>query len=346
MDPLSHVLLGAASAQTVARGSRRLAALAGALGALLPDADVLIGSDTDPLLTLEFHRQFTHSLALAPAGAFLVAAVMWFALRRRVPFATFYLPALAGYASALLLDACTSYGTQLLWPFTDARYAASIVAVVDPAVTVVLLIGVAIALRRPEGRAAPVAVAVVVAYLAVGWIQHERAESLVERTAAARGHTIEEHTVKPTLGNLLLWRSVYLAGDEFVVDAVRVGVASKPFVYRGGAVRRIQPIDLVPPLSMNSTQASDLVRFARVSEGFLARHPERRNVIGDIRYSMLPDSIEPLWGIAVHAERETEHVELRTFRDFTKEDRQKFFAMLRGAAPEDVRASAKRRPAP
>lgn len=346
MDPLSHVLLGAASAQSVARGSRRLAALAGALGALLPDADVLIGSDTDPLLTLEFHRQFTHSFALAPAGAFLVAAAMWFAMRRRIPFATFYLPALAGYVSALLLDACTSYGTQLLWPFTDARFAASIVAVIDPVVTVVLLIGVALALRRPEGRAAPVAIGVVLAYLAFGWIQHERAESLIERTAAARGHAIEAHTVKPTLGNLLLWRSVYLAGDEFVVDAVRVGFASAPFIYPGGAVRRIQPIDLVPPLSMNSTQAKDLVRFARVSEGFLARHPERRNVIGDIRYSMLPDSTQPLWGIAVHAEREAEHVELRTFRDFTKADRQKFFAMLRGTASEDVRASAKRAPAP
>jgi inner membrane protein len=346
MDPLSHVLLGAASAQSMARGSRRLAALAGALGALLPDADVLIGSDTDPLLTLEYHRQFTHSFALAPAGAFIVAAVMWLAMRRRIPFAMFYLPALAGYVSALLLDACTSYGTQLLWPFTDARFAASIVAVIDPVVTVVLLIGVALALRRPDGRAAPVAIGAVLAYLAFGWIQHERAESLIKQTAATRGHTIEVHAVKPTLGNLLLWRSVYLAGGEFVVDAVRAGVASTPLIYPGGAVPRIQPIDLVPPLSMNSTQATDLVRFARVSEGFLTRHPERRNVIGDIRYSMLPDSTEPLWGIAVHAERETEHVELRTFRDIAKDDRQKFFAMLRGMAPEDVRASAARTRAP
>lgn len=346
MDPLSHVLLGAASAQSIARGSRRLAALAGALGALLPDADVFIGSDTDPLLTLEYHRQFTHSFAFAPAGAFIVAAVMWFAMRRRIPFGTFYLPALAGYVSALLLDACTSYGTQLLWPFTDARFAASIVAVIDPVVTLVLLIGVGLGLRRPDGKAAPVAIGTVLAYLAFGWVQHERAESLIERTAAARGHTIKAHEVKPTLGNLFLWRSVYLAGDEFVVDAVRASVASAPFIYPGGAARRIQPIDLVPPLSMNSVQARDLVRFARVSEGFLARHPERRNVIGDIRYSMLPDSTEPLWGIAVHAERETEHVELRTFRDFTKDDRQKFFAMLRGVAPENVPASTTRPRAP
>ena len=30
---------------------------------------------------------------------------------------------------------------------------------------------------------------------------------------------------------------------------------------------------------------------------------------------------------------QSEHVELRTYRDFTREDRQRFFAMLRGVAP-------------
>lgn len=340
MDPFSHALLGAASAHSIARGSRRTAALAGMLGALLPDADVLLSSDADPLLALEYHRQFTHSFAAAPVGALIVAAVIWFVMRRRVAFGHLYWPALAGYVSALLLDACTSYGTQLLWPFTDARFAASIVAVIDPVVTMILLIGVLLALKSSATKAARVSIGVVLAYLAFGWVQHERAESLIARTAAERGHTIVKHAVKPTLGNLLLWRSVYLTGEEFFVDAVRVGVLSTPFIYAGGSVRRIKPIDLVPPLSMNSVQAADLVRFARVSEGFLARHPERPNVIGDVRYSMLPDSTEPLWGIAVHAERESEHVEFRTFREFTQEDRQKFFAMLRAAPPETVGASA------
>ncbi|GAL32009.1 integral membrane protein [Vibrio maritimus] len=39
--------------------------VAGALGllsGLAPDIDVLIRSSHDPLLFLEFHRQFTHSL--------------------------------------------------------------------------------------------------------------------------------------------------------------------------------------------------------------------------------------------------------------------------------------------
>ena len=333
MDPLSHVLLGAASGLSVARGHPRMAALAGAAASLLPDADVLIASDSDPLLTLEFHRQFTHAFAAAPFGALVAAAGLWLLLRGRTGLTQLYWPALAGYLSALLLDACTSYGTQLLWPFTDTRFAASVVAVVDPVVTLVLLAAVVIALRSAAARPAQVGVAIAAVYLGFGWMQRERAEALIARTAVERGHVISRHEVKPTLGNLLLWRSVYLNGHDFVVDAARVGL-SPPMLYPGGSVRRVQPGDLVPPLTPGSVQAGDLVRFAKVSEGFLARHPAVPDVIGDVRYSMLPDSTRPLWGIEIHAEREHEHAGLRTFRDHTKADRQHFFAMLRGMPPE------------
>ena len=333
MDPLSHALLGAAAGYSVSPTRGRFAAITGAVAAMLPDADVLIGSSTDPLVTLEYHRQFTHSLLVAPVGAAIVAVIIWLVLRQREPLRSLYWPALAGYASALLLDACTSYGTQLLWPFTDRRFAASIVAVVDPVVTLVLLIGVIAAVRSRTATSARVAIAIVVVYLGFGWLQRERAESAVERAAASRGHIITMHEVKPTLGNLLLWRSVYLSGDDYVVQAVRVGFSA--LLYPGGSVRRVKPIDLVPPLTLNSVQANDVVRFANVSDGWLARDPARPNLIGDVRYSMLPNSTRPLWGIEIQPEIENQqHVAFHTFRQFGKPERERFFAMLRGVAPE------------
>lgn len=63
MDPVSQGTLGAVFAQT--QGSAKYlgkAALIGALAGMAPDLDVLIRSNEDPLLFLEFHRQFTHSL--------------------------------------------------------------------------------------------------------------------------------------------------------------------------------------------------------------------------------------------------------------------------------------------
>jgi inner membrane protein len=339
MDPVTHALLGAAGGFVATRARSRIAALAGAAGALLPDIDVLIGSDSDPLVTLEFHRQFTHSIFAAPFGALIVAAALWFAFKRRHEPVPLFIAAFAGYVSAILLDACTSYGTQLLWPFSDRRFAASIVAVIDPVVTVILLAGVISSLRSATARAAGISIALTVVYLGFGGLQRERAMSLVERTAAERGHPIREHTVKPTLGNLVLWRSVYLTDRQYVVDAVRVGLFSTPVVYAGGAVRRVEPIDLVPPLTLNSIQAADVVRFARVSDGWLARHPSRPNVIGDIRYSMLPNETRPLWGIEIHPEIEETHVDFHTFRQLTGHDRQRFFAMLRGVAPASLAAA-------
>lgn len=340
MDPLSHALLGAASAYAVAPTRSRMAVLAGVAGAMLPDIDILISSSSDPLLALEFHRHFTHSFAFAPLGAFIIAAILWLAMRGKATLTEYYWPALAGFVSAILLDASTSYGTQLLWPFTERRFAASIVAVIDPVVTVILLVGVVMAWRAAAAKRARIAIALMLLYLGVGWLQRERAEGVVERAAAARGHVIVRHEVKPTLGNLLLWRSVYLTGKEFVVDAARVGVFAPPVLYPGGAVRRIEPIDLVPPLTLSSVQANDVVRFAKVSDGYLARHPTRPNVIGDVRYALLPDDTRPLWGIEIHPERETHHVAFHNFRDYGKSDRQRFFAMLRGVAPERLAAPA------
>ena len=61
MDPLSQAAIGAAAAQSGSRASTlRHALWIGALAGMAPDLDVLIQSNTDPLLALEYHRQFTH----------------------------------------------------------------------------------------------------------------------------------------------------------------------------------------------------------------------------------------------------------------------------------------------
>jgi inner membrane protein len=334
VDIVTHALLGAAGGLGMARTREyaKAAAVAGAAGALFPDIDVLISSSTDPLLALEFHRHFTHSFLFAPIAALLVSGPIWLVLKQRAPLGYLYCAALIGVISHILLDSATSYGVQLLWPFSERRFALSIVAVIDPIVTIALLIGIVTALRRNAAARARIAIAAAAIYLGVGWMQQQRAEHAVERAATARGHTITRHEVKPTMANLLLWRSIYASGDAFVVDAVRVGLGTT--IYTGGASKRVQPIDLVPPLTLNSVQANDVLRFARVSDGWLARHPARQNVIGDLRYSMLPDSRRPLWGIEAHAEREQHHVNFVTFRDFGPQERQRFIAMLRGVPPD------------
>jgi inner membrane protein len=337
MDPLSHALLGAASGLSLSRRCTRVAALAGAAGAVLPDADVVIRSASDPLLNVEYHRHFSHALIVAPAGAAIAAGALWLVLRRRAAFNALYWPALAGYVSAILLDACTSYGTRLFWPLADTRAALSVVAVVDPVPTLMLLVGVALALQRDLARPARIAVAGLLVYLGLGALQQERARDTIMRLASARGHAVAQHEVKPTLGNLLLWRSVYLTENRFVVDAVRAGVWSTRAVYEGGSVPRLRPADLTSTLPAGSVQAIDVTRFWTLSEGYMVRHPEQPQMLGDVRYAMLPDSVRPIWGIVIDPSRLERHADFVTRRSFTPEDRRRFLAMLRGDAPRTLR---------
>ena len=67
MDPLTQGVVGAALPQATRRKTQ--VGIAGAFGfvaGMAADLDVLIRSETDPLLFLEYHRQFTHSLIFVP----------------------------------------------------------------------------------------------------------------------------------------------------------------------------------------------------------------------------------------------------------------------------------------
>ena len=146
MDPLSHAVLGAAAAQSTALTSRmRAVAVAAAVGSLAPDLDVLIRSSGDPVLTLEYHRQFTHALLFVPVGALACAALVFYFVRANLTFAQTYLACLTGYLCHPFLDAFTTYGTELFWPFSGVRVAWNTIAVADFAFTVPLVVLVALA---------------------------------------------------------------------------------------------------------------------------------------------------------------------------------------------------------
>ncbi|MBT5700853.1 MAG: metal-dependent hydrolase, partial [Gammaproteobacteria bacterium] len=67
MDPISQGSLGAALAQSGSNPEKiKAATLLGCFAGLAPDLDIFIFSSTDPLLFLEFHRQFSHSLVFIP----------------------------------------------------------------------------------------------------------------------------------------------------------------------------------------------------------------------------------------------------------------------------------------
>ncbi len=335
MDILTQSLLGGVLAQGVAgKEEKKLATLVGAAAGLLADADVLIRSSSDPLLTLEYHRHFSHSIFFIPIGAAIAMLLLWPFMRRRLSLRRLYLFCLAGYSMSGLLDACTSYGTHLFWPLSDTRIALNIISIVDPIFTLALLISLLTGLVLKERKFALLGLLFCLMYLSLGYIQSQRAEFVAHLVIAERGHTPLRQLVKPTLGNLVLWRSVYMDEDRIYVDAFRVGFFDQAHIFVGDSLHRITAQENLPWLDTDSTLYADIQRFNHFSNGFVAFDPTQVDVIGDIHYSMLPHSAKPLWGIVIDPDNPQQHADYRFFRENEKQTRELFLDMVFGRFKE------------
>ncbi len=304
MDPVTQGLIGAAAAQLVVGKRVRFAGVIGAVGGMAPDLDVLIRSSNDPLMAVEFHRQFTHALAFIPFGGAIAA--LPFLLRKgfRAVWPWVLLASIVGYATHGLLDACTTYGTQLLWPFTNYRVSWSWISIVDPVFTLALAIGVTLFALR--GKRASVATALIfcLLYMALGALQRERALDVQESLARSRGHEIVRRDAFPTLANQLVWRSLYEAGGMLYADRIRVPYFGRPQFTPGMQIKPADRASLTPRERANERVVRDFERFSWFSLGWVARAPDDPSIIGDVRYSLQTHSFNPIWGVRFHPHEE------------------------------------------
>ena len=319
MDLLTQGLVGSAVAQSFCRPKAQYrVAFYGAIAGMAPDLDALIGSSADPLLNLDYHRHFSHSLAFIPLGAFIVALSIWLVSRRRFEFREIWMACLLGYATHGFLDACTSYGTHLWWPFALDRVSWNLVSIIDPLFSLPLLVLTVWGAWRSRVRFPRAAAIFCACYLLFALAQHRQAESAQQTLIAQRDHTSVRQVVKPSIGNVFLHRSVYLHDGVYHADAIHVVPGLTAKIYRGGKVNAFEA----------AKPSKDVVRFNRLSNGFLCHHPEAEDVIGDIRYGMLPISTVPLWGIKTNALNSEFPAEFVKFRSLGEKDISQFYRML------------------
>ncbi|MEZ8727948.1 metal-dependent hydrolase [Vibrio cyclitrophicus] len=332
MDPLTQGVLGASLSQSASRKQNLVVAgVLGLLSGLAPDLDALIKSQSDPLLALEFHRQFTHSLFFIPIGSLICALALHhlIAKRRGLSFKQSWLFCALGYGTHALLDACTTYGTQLLWPLTNARFAWNTISIIDPVYTLPILILLVFATLKRVPWLARVAFTWALVYPTIGMIQRDRAEAIGWQLAEERQHTPIRLEAKPSFANILVWKVVYETEAHYHVDAVRVGTSVS--TYPGESIAKLNVGRDLPWLDLDSQQAKDIERFRWFSNGYIAQDPAEELRIIDVRYSIVPNQMKALWSIKLSKTVDVNaHVKYETHRDNTPESRQIFFGMLTG----------------
>lgn len=305
MDNVTHAALGIAAGIACRRAGASLpaAALSGLLAAEAPDLDIFIRQADDPLVAFRWHRHFSHSFAFMPIWAFLSATLTAWLFRRHQggSWKCLLLPALAGTLTHLLCDNCTSYGTMLLWPFSEQRFAWDCLPIIDLAATLPLLILAILAWRRHQPRLAWYGLLWFSAYALAGTWQHARAERGVRAWLATQKIAPDRLAVKPTISNLLVWRALWSHDGVWQVAAVRVAPFRSPQLLLGETrvVWSPQSQGNPPPQTAGAQAIKD---FSVFTQGWNTYEKTAAGIaVGDIRFAMLPTSSRPLW--ALHTDK-------------------------------------------
>lgn len=150
MDSLTQIVLGAAVGEAVlGKKVGNKAMLYGAIAGTIPDLDVMASYFTDTTKALLFHRGFTHSivfsLLFAPIFGWIVSRYEKLRSFKSWSYLFFW-----AFVTHPILDAHTTWGTQLFWPL-DMRLAFKSIFVIDPLYTLPFMVFLILTMRHKSG---------------------------------------------------------------------------------------------------------------------------------------------------------------------------------------------------
>jgi inner membrane protein len=288
VDSITQLALGAAVGEAVlGRKVGHKAILWGAVCGTLPDLDVFIPLG-DAVSDFTYHRGPSHSLFVLAA---LTPLIVWLITRfhpqtsgRRLGwYALVYLC----FATHVLLDSFTTYGTQILWPLDNTPIAWSTIFIVDPMYTLPLLAGVLSALvmsrNTPRGhRTNALGLVLSSCYLAWSVAAKLQVDRMAHESLSEQGIEHQSFMSMPTPLNTLLWRVV--AMDE---QGYHVGYLT---LLQDG-----KDIEFTRYYS-NPTLLSDLEghwpvkRLQWFTKGFYSAHERNRDIVmTDLRMGLEPN---------------------------------------------------------
>jgi inner membrane protein len=348
MDTITQGLFGAGVAQVGFRDRiGRDAGWVAALCAASPDLDVhtsrilgWLGRDF-PLSNLVYHRGATHSLFAIPliAAAF---ALPWWAIRRRMarrrrgpdathdsgappPLWLMYACCFLAVATHALLDAFTSYGTQLLWPVSRKRFAWDSIPIIDLFVTGTFILGLTacyVIRRRNIARrgrmASSVAAAMLLAvmgYIGAGRAMHNRA---IDRALAALPNETQRSAVRadayPAIGHIFLWRVVVETPDAWIATRVHHFSGDLPTPAERTRVKK-QPENRWIRAARKTPEHRiyDWFALRRLRPVYREDPAASRHVVmfHDMRYAVDSAGVESLWPLVVEIDGRGEILAVR-----------------------------------
>jgi len=257
----------------------------GAIAGTIPDLDVVWRFLTDTITATEMHRGFSHSIVFsvlaAPVLGWLVHQIK---KRADVGWKGWSWLFFWGLFTHPLLDAFTTWGTQIFWPF-DWRVAFNSIFVIDPLYTVPFLICLIIAAFRRRGSLSRKLINNLGIYLSTGYLvltvilkffAHQKLSKSLENQNIA----YTEISTRPAPLNTILWNVNVDAGDYYLIGDYSFLDSKEPVFKKYSKNRKIsQEID----------KTRGVQRLITIAEGWYITSYEKGNwYFNDLRFGVIP----------------------------------------------------------
>jgi len=286
LDSLTQIVLGASVGEaTLGKKVGNKALLYGAIAGTIPDLDVLFGKLTDTITATEWHRGFSHSIAfsilMAPILGYLVNK-----LERKLnlgwkPWALLFF---WGLFTHPLLDAFTTWGTQLFWPF-NWRVALNSIFVVDPIYTLPFLVCVILVLfhnrnSKKRQRINRIGLTISTCYLVLNLVLKYYATNKFEDALKEQIISSNEISTRPSPLNTILWSAnvdteySYLIGDYSFFD-------TKPIKFNSFPKKREKSKVL-----LDNTNVQRLIAIS--NEWYIIENRDSNWYFNDLRFGLVP----------------------------------------------------------
>ncbi|MDC0336227.1 metal-dependent hydrolase [Pseudodesulfovibrio sp.] len=284
MDPVTHLssgIMGALAARRWFPEAKYLIPLC-MLAAWIPDGDILLGNG-DPEFNLIYHRGISTSffggifLALGVAGLFKLVS-------RRTSFLKATLLAYFLVCTHIWLDLITTYGTQILAPFSNHRFALDGAFIIDPVFTGIVLIFFLLAflLKKWRHEIGLLGMAWFFIYPLSNMAMGAHLESVYAQQLEADGIPYSDIHVTPDALSPRFWKVVTTSGPDYLLDTIDLFSDEKP--YPMGRYRRADNGEL-KALGKQESMFATYAWFAKwphISEEAL---PDGKKLIfGDLRF--------------------------------------------------------------
>lgn len=288
---MTQIVLGAAVGEaTLGKKIGNKALLYGAIAGTIPDLDVIANFFTDTITAIEIHRGFSHSILfsvlIAPILGWLVNKI-----ERKMdlgwkPWAKLFF---WGLFTHPLLDAFTTWGTRLFWPF-DLRLAFNSIFVIDPLYTFPFLLCTLIVLFLKRDSAIRrrlnwVGLAISTTYLLLTLVIKEIVHQKFEEALKEQGIAYTKISTRPAPLNTILWNAnvetedTYRIGDYSFFDTHPIRFTIYP------KNRETSKVMLRYP---------NVQRLIAISEGwFIMEQKQNKWYFYDLRFGLIPQRDGP-----------------------------------------------------